>query len=226
LNVFVFLAVFSLFPGNWLLRNHLLLPDDAKRGVHRAVITLSHGAYPDFVYKNPQFKRFPYREDPLQPAFGESLDNFMRILWTRFKIEPLRYLKWYLIGKPRYLWSWDILQGVGDVYIYPVKVYLFENSKVAHLIKVTMQFFHPILFLLSLAGIPLYYFVARAGGNAGFRDNSPTFIFAACIYATLIYMVFAPWPRYSIPFRPELYLCSVWSSTVIFRYLFKRGEST
>jgi len=226
LNVFVFLVVFSLFPGNWLLRNHLQLPDDAKRGVHRAVMTLSHGAYPDFVYKNPQFKRFPYREDPMQPAFGESIDNFIRILWARFKNEPVRYLKWYLIGKPRYLWSWDIIQGVGDVYIYPVKVYLFENSKLAHLIKVTMRFFHPFLFFLSLAGIPLYYVVTRNKGNAGFRCNSPSIIFASCIYATLIYMVFAPWPRYSIPFRPELYLCSMWSLTVIFRYLFKRGEPT
>jgi len=163
LNVFVFLVVFSLFPGIWLLRNHLQLPDDAKRGVHRAVITLSHGAYPDFVYKNPRFKRFPYREDPLQPSFGDSIDNFMRILWARFKNEPVRYLKWYLIGKPRYLWSWDIIQGVGDVYIYPVKVYLFENSVMAHLVKAMMRFLHPFLLLLALASIPLLYLAPHSG---------------------------------------------------------------
>lgn len=224
LNVFVFLVVFSLFPGGWQLRNYLQLPDDAKRGVHRAVITMSHGAYPDFVYKNPQFKRFPYREDPLQPAFGESIDSFIRILWTRFKNEPARYLKWYLFGKPRYLWSWDIIQGVGDVYIYPVKVYLFENSEIAHLMKAMMRFLHPILTFFALAGIPLLYLAPRSEGKSEIKCNSLSFILATCIYATLIYMVFAPWPRYSIPFRPELYLCSIWPLTVLSKHLSKKWK--
>ena len=222
LNVFVFLVVFSLFPGGWQIRNSLQLPADAERGVHRAVIAMSHGAYPDFIYKNPQLKRFPYREDPLQPAFGESIDNFTRILWARFKKEPVKYLNWYLIGKPRYFWSWDIIQGIGDVYIYPVKVYLFENSKIASIVKAMMRFFHPVLLLFALAGIPLYFVAKQSEGNIGFRRCSPSFIFTTCIYATLIYMVFAPWPRYGIPFRPQLYLCSIWSWSVLYRYLFKK----
>lgn len=219
-DILLFLAVFSLFPSGWALRNHLNLPEDAKSGIHRAVVTMSHGAYPDFIYKNPRYKRFPYREDPLQPSFGESIDNFSRILWTRLKEEPGKYLKWYLFGKTRILWSWDIIQGIGDVYIYPVKVYLFEDSKPLHLLKMTMRFFHPILCLLALAGIPLYYVVRRIGANGVFRDSTPSFVFAACIYATFIYTVFAPWPRYSIPFRPELYLCSIWSLT----FLLNRGR--
>ena len=100
----VFLLVFFLFPGGWMVRNTLSVPAGSIAGKSRALSTLSHGAYPDFLYKNKAFKYFPYREDPDQPFFSSSLKNFSEIFGQRFREKPLRYLSWYLFEKPYYLW--------------------------------------------------------------------------------------------------------------------------
>jgi 4-amino-4-deoxy-L-arabinose transferase-like glycosyltransferase len=226
----LFLIMFSLFPIGWALRNQINLAPDAPKGIDRAVVTMSHGAYPDFIYKDPRFRRFPYREDPMQPAFGASLNNFRKIFWTRFRENPIRYLRWYFIGKPYYLWRWNIIQGEGDVYIYPVKNSLFQRSEIANLTKEVMRCLHPFILVLALGGIPAFYFKyrrknislhppsqgkGRADSPEGLKaeqnfSDTPVFLLITVIYITLIYMVFAPWPRYSIPFRSELYLLAVW----------------
>ena len=207
----LFLLVFAIFPAGWMLRNAVILPPDAERGSARAVTTMSHGAYPNFIYKDPYFQRFPYREDPDQPAFGSSFAAFVRILTDRARNEPGRYLAWYLIGKPYYFWRWSILQGVGDIYIFPLSGDLFSVSKSAGILKTSMQLLHPWLVILALLGIPLFILRHRNALDPTDHLLLPVHCFAICIYATGLYMVFAPWPRYSIPFRPELYLCAMWT---------------
>jgi len=102
-KLILFLLLFTLFPAGWALRNNISLPPDAPTGSFRATSTLSHGAYPGFIYKNPQYKYFMYKEDPMQPEFGSSFKSFRRILWSRFKERPLRYISWYIFEKPYYL---------------------------------------------------------------------------------------------------------------------------
>jgi hypothetical protein len=210
-KVALFLLVFALFPGGWTLRNAVNLPHDAPKGTNRALANISHGAYPGFVYKDPRFKYFPYREDPMQPAFGSSFENFSKIFWERFKERPGRYLRWYLLEKPYYFWSWNILQGQGDVYIYPVITSLYQTSYIANLTRVIMKYLHPAILILSLTGIPICYFQFRRSRNGDHSFDIPIFLFATCIYFTLLYTIFASWPRYSIPLRPELYILALWA---------------
>ena len=210
-KIALFLVVFALFPAGWMLRNAAVLPPEAERGSARAVTTLSHGAYPGFVYKDPFFQRFPYREDPEQPAFGSSMNEFTRILARRVRTEPLRYISWYLFGKPYYLWRWSILQGVGDIYIFPLSGDPFQNSKSAGALKTLMEVIHPWLLALTLIGIPLCVLRCRKTPDTADGYILPVPLFVVCVYATALYTVFAPWPRYSIPFRPELYLCAMWA---------------
>lgn len=209
-KLILFLIVFLLTPAIWALRNAVSLPQDAPKASGRAVSTMSHGAYPDFVYKTPQFKYFPYREDPMQPDFGSSLKNFGKILWKRVKMRPWKYFKWYLFEKPYYLWSWNILQGQGDIYIYPVKISFYHLSKLADFTRNIMKILHVPAIILAFASFPLIVIKSR------YSEKSPQigyfpFILGVGIYYTLLYMVFAPWPRYSVPLRPELYLCALWT---------------
>jgi hypothetical protein len=210
-RIWLFLLVFLLFPGSWILRNAAVLPPDAERGSARAAATLSHGAYPNFIYKDEFYQRFPYREDPEQPAFGSSFQQFIRILSKRASRQPVRYLTWYLFGKPYYLWRWSILQGVGDIYIFPLAGDLFAVSAGAGAVKKVMQILHPWLLVLAAAGVILLFFSDWDPSAADNRPWLPMHFFVVCIYATVLYMVFAPWPRYSIPFRPHLYLCAMWA---------------
>jgi 4-amino-4-deoxy-L-arabinose transferase-like glycosyltransferase len=222
-RLLVFLIVFFTVPFWWLYRSSQL-PDSAPTGSRRAIATLSHGAYPGFVYEDLNFKNYPYREDPRQPEFSQSLKNFTGILWERFKQRPARYISWYIFEKPYYIWSWDNLQsfkgtvvpeGTGDVYFYPVKTSLYMTNKLADFSRQFMKYLHPIILLLALSGIALIFIKSRHGETSYFISHTPVFLLAITIYYTIIYSVFTPWPRYSVPLRPELYLCAVWSGTAI-----------
>ncbi len=210
-NLILFTVVFTLFPISWAVRNAVSVPPDAAKGTTRAISAMSHGTYPDFIYKTKDYQYFMYREDPLQPEFGSSLSRFSKILFQRVKEKPLQYITWYFIKKPYTLWSWNILQGQGDIYIYPTEKSLYTISPVAATLKNGMYALHPLIVLLAFSGIPLFFIQF-------FRSEKPVVthelylpIFIIFIYYTLLYMVFAPWPRYAIPLRPFLYCCSLYS---------------
>lgn len=202
----VFFLIFLLFPGSWNLRNALNLPADAPTGKQRAIATACHGTYPGFIYKDPAFRYFPYREDPEYPEFCSSWESFRKILWSRVQERPWRYLSWYLIEKPVYLWSWNILQGQGDVFVYPVRISLFDRSTIAEFLRVFMKLIHPLIVLLAFAGMIWF----PLGLKQPPRSHPEFFVFIILIYYTFMYMIFAPWPRYTVPLRPELYLCALW----------------
>ena len=214
----IFFICSAILPGVWTLRNSRL-PEGALKGSNRATAALSHGAYPGFIYQNPMYKYFPYQEDPLQPGFGENLHNFSNILWDRFRQRPVRYISWYIIEKPYYLWHWDNFQsnkgatsnaGKGDVYLYPVRSSLYLTSDTANLTRLFMKNLHPLLLLLTLVGVFVCGRRVLTSSRKSAKFQTPVFLFIILVYYTGLYMVFAPFSRYSVPLRPELYLCSMW----------------
>ncbi len=221
-KLILFLLIFALFPAGWTIRNHISLSTDAPSGVSRFISTLSHGAYPGFIYKNPQYIYFPYREDPMQPEFGSSFQSFNKILWGRYKEKPLRYIRWYVLEKPYYLWSWNILQGQGDIYIYPVTTSLYLSNYYANLSRQIIKNLHHVFLILALVGIILMFIVGQKGNNKKDAINIYILPFIICIYYTAIYTISAPWPRYSVPLRPELYLCSIWCVQILVERIRKR----
>ena len=222
----IYFMVFLMFPVGWELRNHTLGAD--RSGKSRALITLSHGAYPDFIYKNPEYKYYPYKEDPMQPQFGSSLKDFFHILKERVYADPYRYIVWYLIKKPYYVWSWDNLQsrmgeqcgrGEGDVYVYPVKTSLYFKSAAADVSRIIMKYLHPVFLLAAFAGILIVGWDTRRKKGSRSEQSTPWLLCIVVVYYTLLYTVFAPWPRYSVPLRPELYLFAVWAIQYIIKCL-------
>ena len=217
--VILFIAIYITIPSGWWLRNYCNVPAGEPKGSDRAIVTMSHGAYPGFIYKNPRYKRFPYREDPQQPAFGLSFTNFSNILWSRVKNEPFKYLTWYLVGKPYYLWSWDIIQGAGDIYINPVKSNLFVEQRLAEYVKKGMRILHLPFLILALLSVPFILIKVRSTRKSDRYLGQVALVpVIVCVYFTIIYTIFAPWPRYSIPLRPELYLCAIWTLSIIVKF--------
>jgi 4-amino-4-deoxy-L-arabinose transferase-like glycosyltransferase len=218
MNISVYLVIFSLFPAGWAWRNHNLGSDVAK-GSGRAIASMSHGAYPGFLYKNESFRYFPYREDPMQPAFGSSFKSFSKILFKRFQERPVRYLSWYFLEKPYYVWSWNILQGQGDIYVYPVTTSFYHLHPSANVLKIMMKYFHTVLLIATFIGIPIFI-------RENFRKKNNLFLlnftFIIIAYYTVLYTVFAPWPRYSVPLRPELYLFSLWTFKTLSAYMVEK----
>jgi len=209
----VVLVIFSTFSGAWIMRNRISVGSGPMSSKQRALNTLTHGTYPGFIYKDPRYRYFPYREDPEAKEFAESTSSFIRIFSRRFREKPLRYLSWYILEKPYYLWSWNILQGEGDVYIYPVNKSLYRASRPANLTRIIMKGLHPVILILTLIG---FFLSAKLWFFKGPRPTIPHLIvLAPILYFTLLYTVFVSWPRYSVPLRPFLYLFSIWTAQTL-----------
>jgi hypothetical protein len=206
-----FILIFSLFPTGWMIRNATQLSLEAPKAGNRAIATMSHGAYPDFFYKTESYKYFPYREDPEQPRFGSNLSNFLDILTDRVKERPFKFFIWYFFQKPYYLWSWHILQGQGDIFVYPVKESLFSISKFAAITKNIFWIFHPLFLCINFVGTIFIFFHIKKLKITDIKAEGLILIslFIIFIYYTFLYVIFAPWPRYSVPLRPFFYLYSI-----------------
>jgi hypothetical protein len=199
---------FALALGPWLIRNELslgTLGDDRLK-----IDTLHHGMYPGLMYQdNPRSYGFPYRYDPRTSEIRRSMSSVLAEIARRFREEPLRHLKWYLLGKPVQLWSWDIVQGMGDTFIYPVSRTPYARNPLFEVTYRIMHWLHGPLLLLAALGAVL----AWLPGVAERYAPGPLLGLRACslllIYYTAVHMAGAPFPRYSVPALPFVYVMAL-----------------
>lgn len=195
----------ALLPGLWSLRN-AGLPPESRGGGDRLLATAIHGSYPGFVYRDPRLRYYAYREDPRFREMLQSHRDFARVMSERIRERPLRYLLWYAVEKPITLWTWNMLQGVDDVYVYPLDRYGFAEQPLLDGIRIAMKGLHPLILLVALAGIPVFASRQRALREDRVRGPMPRLLLLLFGYWTFLYTLTAPWPRYAIPLRPELFL--------------------
>ncbi len=195
---------FALTYSPWIIRNiHTLgMTTDPTLMIN----TLENGIYPNFMYHgDPHTFGFPYRFDPHYRELTRSVPIVLKAIYQHFLHEPGRYLDWYLIGKPIALWSWSMVAGMGDVFVYPVlstpyaylPQFVFTHWLMFHL--------HWTLVILGLIGCILVWLPARIAGLSGSALFVGRAISLHLVYWTLLLMVGAPFPRYSIPLRPFLF---------------------
>ena len=130
-NILLFLGCFLLIFALWSVRGMVSVKGESDSSLDRAETNFIIGSHSDFYdiwRKNPRDESLPKawemaREEPL----GKILGDVMR----RVAADPVHYSYWYFIEKPYLLWSWNILTGQGDIYIYPVVTYLHKHSRLA-----------------------------------------------------------------------------------------------
>ena len=109
-----------------------------------------------------------------------------------------------------------------------IKVSLFEVSFLGRVIKGIMKFIHPLILSLAVLTLPAAYFRwVNFRNKIGVLHELPILPLSICLYFTALYTIYAPWPRYSVPLRPELYLCAVWASiflTTSFREMWRQSH--
>ncbi|HLQ38421.1 MAG TPA: hypothetical protein VK348_11505, partial [Planctomycetota bacterium] len=175
--------------GAWSLRN--ATQPLARSGGERVLVSLSHGSYPGMFFATEQYRYYPYREDPEQPAFGASWPRFRAVLAQRMAERPWRYLGWYLFEKPVWLWSWTILQGTGDAYVYPVRHSPFETQPALSCLRDLYRGLQLPFALLAAFGCLLAWW------HAQLRPLAIPLAFSTALYSLLL-----PDPRYFVPLRP------------------------
>jgi hypothetical protein len=170
------------------------------------VAFLNYGAYPNFMYEGRiESYGIPYRFDPDKARIERDLPSVLAHIASRFREQPLTYLRWYLIGKPGFFLSWTNIDLAGDVLMYSVKQTPYFDNPRFHWLRFAALLMHWPLMLVGFTGA-LWILV---NPNA-FRLKPGPLLEARLVagvfaYSLAFHMVGAPLPRYGIPFRPLLY---------------------
>ena len=220
----VILIGFALAFLPWIGRNMATLGIATDK---RLVINfLHHGMYPDFMYEGvPQSHGFPYRYDPGAEKIGGDLPSVLKEISNRFVQAPLRHGKWYLFDKPRTFWSWNIIQGFGDAFVYPVSSSPYFHNKFFRIAHGLMHSLHYPLAALALFGCFLAWFPLTKIDLTRKSLLISRFCSLLLIYYTLIHMIGAPFPRYSIPLCPYLYGMALFTPYILIRSIQKSRAS-
>ena len=175
---------------------------------------LYHGSFPWFMYHDlPESFGFPYHFDPQANEVYQGVGRTLEIIYERFVADPANYTRWYLAGKQFYLWQWSIIAGQGDIFIYPTLTSPYYDEQTSLLTYAVNKFIH--LFWLVVAflglGIMIKKIIKRENVHLGLFIISAIFL-----YAILIHIIVAPFPRYGIPFKiPAMIIFAITMSEII-----------
>lgn len=209
---------FLLVYGPWIARNSIYLPESSNELTKSF---LQHGMYPGMMYDDrPESFGVPYRFDPDAERSRVSVQSVIAEIGNRFREEPLRHLAWYVFGKPAMFWQWGIVAGQGGIFVYPVvhSPYLVEGLHSTS--SAVMRVLHvPLVLVAALGALVMIARSLRGARSMTAREQDFLLIALVLAYATLIHVIGAPFPRYSIPFRPELYLMAVGTLALFWQHL-------
>ncbi|MEJ2284951.1 MAG: hypothetical protein P8X85_15310 [Desulfobacterales bacterium] len=215
LKLFVYVCLgFILILSPWYIRNLATLG----RAIDKTLMInfLQHGLYPDFKYQQKaESYRRPYQFDPRSDVIKTGVASVMSEIIKRFREEPATHLKWYLLGKPVKFWSWNILQGHGDMYVYYVAASPFKSRPLFQGIQKLMKFIHGPLALLAILVSLVPWIAPRIMAVNPTQLFMLRFISALLLYYTALHMVGTPLPRYSVPLRPFQFAMGLYALYVI-----------
>lgn len=126
--------------GPWVVRNSLNVPVEQQTTL--AAESIHKGIYPWLMYKGiPRSLAYPDYFDPNYKSTN-TLDAIVAEAMVRLQANPVEYTAWFLVGKPFYLFSWDLMSGDGDVYLYPIKTTPFLTNQLFSQIHKIMKGVH------------------------------------------------------------------------------------
>jgi hypothetical protein len=222
LAVLGFLVVF----GAWSVRNIQATGHMADNTL--MIKFLSHGMYPDFVYKGEQDTYgYPYRYDPDSSAIESSTASVLTAILNRFRKEPIRHLRWFILGKPIVFWQWNIIQGMGDAYVYPVKASPYVSRPLFRWTHALSRFLHAPVVILGLLG-SIFCWLPGSAFTTRSTEFCTKLIASLLIYYQVVHMIGAPFPRYSVPLQPLVYGMAMYFIWASYAWILARmgGEGT
>lgn len=199
---------FSLLYGGWIVRNINTLGAPGDNTLMLAA--LRTGVYVDMMYQNdPQSYGYPYRFDPRFDKTSRDLPSVMTEISNEFRQDPIKQLRWYILGKPLTLWSWSNIEGPGDVFVYPVLSTPYRYLPQFKLTHALMQSTHWVLVALMAGGIFIAWLPSRWSGLSKDSIFATRAVSILLLYHAAIMMVGFPLPRYAVPLRPFLHIMSM-----------------
>lgn len=192
----------------WQLRN---LGVERPQGEPDLLVnTIYHGGFPNLMYGNdPRTAGYAYRYDAAASQHTASLSSTLEYIGEGFRREPLRYLGWYLAGKPVSFLSWDDPANAGDIFIYAVESSPYRSQPFFIGLHRLARWLHWPLTILALAAMFTAAWRPRLLTPDRDRQRAIRFLSLVLAYVLAMHMIGAPYPRYGIPFRPLVYLLAM-----------------
>ena len=220
-----FVLGFIIIISPWVLRN--LSVTGKMSDSTLALSTIHHGIYPDFIYNDlPESRGIPYRFDPNSSKISENYETILSEIRRRFKEEPYRHLKWYLVDKPITFFSWNIIAGMGDVFIYPVKQSPYFNNRVFMASHDFMKSIHwPLVILALITSVLVWtnFYTKKLSRESLFAMR---LLSSIILYFIGLHIIGAPYPRYSIPLRSVVYGLALFTCSKFYTYLTDKFRAT
>jgi len=222
-----------LLPGAWAIRNtQLPSPSSSESSLGRAMQNFAQGASPEYhaAYRDAFFGDTNAKARASLTVRAVEADYALlrssplegtKAFLQKVGKQPLRYAVWYLIKKPVELWSWDIVVGQGDIYVYPTTKSPFQSKRSWIALEAVCQALNFLLLLMAATSI---FFVASSRNFARVFPTKPESraslgsAFLLFAFVTLVYSLLQSEPRYSIPFRPFEILLAFTSAAGCFHF--------
>ncbi len=200
--VLIFISCYVVY-GPWLIRNVISVPETAKST--KAMDSIHKGMYPNIMFRDdPKTFGYPNRADP-DWIKRRDMKSVIGEISRRFSEEPLRYLHWYLIGKPIVFLSWNMVVGMGDIFVYPVQTSPYHTSKIFYFTHRLMYWLHWPLMLLALFALIITCTPYASRYMSDSQVTVARISSLVILYFLAIHVVGLPLPRYAIPIRPVMY---------------------
>ena len=217
-----FVLVFS----PWLVRNEI--STGRLSDPRLAIATLQDGMYPDFMYHDITASfGHPDRFDPRSREIGASMNSVLHEIASRFEREPARELRWYLLGKPVTFFSWDIIAGEGDVFVYPVKASPYMDRPLFRATHAMMKGLRwPLVALCLIECASVWKRSHRDEPAASETMLVRRLLATLVLYYLVLHIVGAPYPRYNIPLLPFIFGLAMVPLLTAVRAVGRRYRST
>ena len=187
----------------WKLRN--LIAIGAFSDPTLMVSALHHGIYPEFMFNGiPETRGIPYRFDPFTSQISGAY-SILTELVNRASDEPFYYAWWYLVGKQISLLSWNMIDGMGDIFIYPITASPYLDRLLFTATRLAALWLHAPLSIAAIAGCGIVLIRPRWLGLVDSTRMPAQLVAVLVVYFFAIHVVGAPYPRYGIPLRPLVY---------------------
>jgi len=213
-NIALYVAAAMLPILLWKARN--LISVGVWSDPTQLISAIYHGSFPGLMFQgDPRSYGTPYLFDPMAKEMYQGVGNAFSIIWQRIIASPWEYLQWFVAGKTATLWQWDIIAGIGDIYIYPVNYSPYQNLPDLILSHGINRRIHNIWVFIGL----MTAFVITAKAMTGKYLASPFWLGCSLmiVYISLFNILTAPFPRYSIPFKVLLIPLAFYGLRMIFR---------
>lgn len=198
---------FVLVFGPWVLRNQIAL--GKMTDPQLTISAIHHGAYPDLMLdaRNETYG-IPYRFDPRSPEITRDISSAIAFVVERFRADPVKMMRWYLIGKPVLLMGWEVGQSADPILQYPVKYSPFNARFEYKLAVAVARTVHWPVVCLGLAGLVLALVRARSKpiGAASGRAWQAVLV----CYLIAVHLVGPPFGRYSLTFMPIIAIAAAY----------------